>query len=251
MRMDHIAAVEEQSAAFTDAVTRPGALARTVSACPGWTVRDLVTHLGEVQSFWTLVLRAGGELPGEDEARAAKDYGDDLLGWWRERSAGLVRQLREVPADSPSWCWWNDENRTTAGDVAYRQAHEALVHRWDAQHAVDVVRPTDPALASDGVDEFATRFLRGGDWTGPSGVLALRATDTGHERRFGCGAGSPSEDGCPRWLVDKRARPLAAVVTGSAEQLDLMLWRRVQPEADQVEGDAELLAAFLAWPGLD
>jgi hypothetical protein len=51
--------------------------------------------------------------------------------------------------------------------------------------------------------------------------------------------------------VDKRARPLAAVVTGSAEQLDLMLWRRVQPEADQVEGDAELLAAFLAWPGLD
>ena len=47
------------------------------------------------------------------------------------------------------------------------------------------------------------------------------------------------------------ARPVGAVVTGSAEQLDLMLWRRLRPDDGQVEGDAELLAAFLAWPVLD
>jgi uncharacterized protein (TIGR03083 family) len=254
MRIDHIAAIEEQSAAFTEAVTRPGALERDVASCPGWTVHDLVYHLGEVQTFWTLILQAGGGLPGDDEERAAKDYGRDLMGWWRERSAGLVRQLRAMPKDAPSWCWWNDERRATAGDVAFRQAHEALIHRWDAENAVGAVRPTDPALAADGVDEFATRFLSGGDWSGPSGVLALRAADagdSGYEWRFGCGSESPAEDGRPRWLVDKRARPLAAVVTGSAEQLDLMLWRRIEPDPDRVEGDGELLAAFLAWPALD
>lgn len=249
--MDHVAAIEQQNTLFTDAVTRPGALKREVAACPGWTVADLLYHLGEVQAFWTLVLRAGGELPGDDEEKAAKDHGGDLTGWWCESSAGLVAQLRDTPTDAPCWCWWNAERRTTAGDVAYRQAHEALIHRWDAEHAVGAVRPTDPALAADGVNEFATRFLSGGDWSGPSGVLALRAADTGFEWRFGCGSESPSEDGRPRWLVDKRARPLAAVVTGTAEQLDLMLWRRIEPDPGHVEGDAGLLTAFLAWPALD
>ena len=250
MGIDHVAAIEEQSAAFTEAVSRPGVLDREVPSCPGWTVRDLVHHLGEVQTFWTLALNAGGELPGDDERRSAKDHGEDLIGWWRERSAGLVRRLRGMPADAPCWCWWNAENRATARDVAFRQAHEALVHRWDAENAVGAVRSTDPALAADGVDEFAIRFLSGGDWSGPDGVLALRAEDTGYEWRFGCGAASSAEDGRPRWLRDKRARPLDTVVTGSAEQLDLMLWRRLQPDPDHVEGDAELLAAFLAWPRL-
>lgn len=246
VRVDHINAIDEQSAAFTAAVTRPGVLDRPVAACPGWAVRDLVRHLGEVQATWTLVLGAGGRLPTEDALRAAHDPGEDLIGWWRQRSAGLVRQLRELAPDAPSWCWWNDERRATAADVAFRQAHEALVHRWDAEHAAGVVHPTDPVLAADGVDEFATRFLGGGDWTGPSGVLALRAEDTGHEWRFGCGAAAPAGGGRPRWLVDKRALPLAAVVTASAEQLDLMLWRRVEPDPDRIQGDAELLGAFLA-----
>ncbi|HEY3259313.1 MAG TPA: hypothetical protein VGJ95_03450 [Pseudonocardiaceae bacterium] len=113
------------------------------------------------------------------------------------------------------------------------------------------MRPTDPALAADGVDGFATRFLSGGDWTGPSGVLALRAGNTERERQFGCGTESPSEDGRPRWLVDTRHGTLATVVTAGAEQLDLMLWRRIEPNAAKVDGDAELLAAFLAWPPLD
>jgi uncharacterized protein (TIGR03083 family) len=250
VRIDHIKAIAEQSAAFTDAVTRPGVLTRPVTACPGWTVSDLVRHLGEVQASWTLILRAGGARPDEDELRAAHDHGEDLMGWWRERSAGLVHQLSELAPGAPSWCWWNDERRATAADVASRQAHEALVHRWDAEHAAGSVHPTDPTLAADGVDEFATRFLSGGDWSGPSGVLALRAEDTGHEWRFGCGSAAPAGGGRPRWLVDKRALPLATVVTGSAEQLDLMLWRRVEPDPDRIEGDAELLAAFLAWPDL-
>ncbi|HEY3259312.1 MAG TPA: hypothetical protein VGJ95_03445 [Pseudonocardiaceae bacterium] len=36
VRIDHIAAIEEQSAAFTEAVIQPGALDRPARACPGW-----------------------------------------------------------------------------------------------------------------------------------------------------------------------------------------------------------------------
>jgi hypothetical protein len=71
-----------------------------------------------------------------------------------------------------------------------------------------------------------------------------------YEWRFACGSESPSGDGGPQWLVDEHVRPLATVVTGSAEQLDLMLWRRIGPNPGQIDGDAELLAAFLAWPAL-
>lgn len=254
MTIDHISAIAEQSAAFTDAVSRPGALDRKVPSCPDWTVADLVFHLGEVQAFWTLVLREGGSLPSDEAAAAAKDHGEDLLGWWRTSSAGLVEQLRGMDPGARSWCWWNAERTTDVAGVAWRQAHEAFVHRWDAEHAVDDVRPADPRLAADGVDEYVARYLTGGAWSGPSGVLVLQATDTPLTKRFGCGADSVDADGGPRELTgrhDGGARKPTTTVTGTAEQLDLMLWRRLQADPRHVHGDARLLDAFLSWPSLD
>jgi hypothetical protein len=41
------------------------------------------------------------------------------------------------------------------------------------------------------------------------------------------------------------------VLHGSAEQLDLLLWRRIPLAEVSVTGDKALAAAFLAWPDLD
>ncbi len=46
---------------------------------------------------------------------------------------------------------WADDK--TAGYIARRQAHEALVHRLDAELTVGDRTPLDPRLAADGVDE--------------------------------------------------------------------------------------------------
>ncbi len=253
MTIDHISAIAEQNAAFTAAVSAPGALDRQVPSCPGWTVADLVFHLGEVQAFWTLVLRAGGGLPSDADEAAAKDPGDDLLGWWRSSSAGLVEQLKGMDPTAPSWCWWNPSNSSDAAGVAWRQAHEAVVHRWDAEAAVGDVRPIDPALAADGVDEFVARYLVGGHWSGPSGVVLLRPTDVDSAWRFGCGSASLDPDGGPFRLPDDHDGPPVptTIVSGTAEQLDLLLWRRIDADPAHIDGDAALLDAFLAWPSLD
>jgi uncharacterized protein (TIGR03083 family) len=251
MRIDHVAAIASQSEAFIDAVRTPGALQRRVPCCPDWTVADLVEHLGQVHTFWTLVVRAGGELPDDETIRAAQRPVGDLVDWARQRSAELVDVLGRTPPDVPVSCWWAPDRRGTAAEVASRQAHETLIHRWDAESAAGTPGPADPELWADGVNEFGLRMLNGPAWTGPSGVVALRAVDVGQEWRFGCGSESTAEDGTPRWLVDKRLRPLDAVVTGTAEQLDLLLWHRLDIDPDHVEGDAALLAAFLAWPNLD
>ncbi|WP_238993563.1 hypothetical protein [Nocardioides caldifontis] len=41
----------------------------------------------------------------------------------------------------------------TVGYIRRRQAHEALIHRLDAELTAGTVTALDPTLASDGVDE--------------------------------------------------------------------------------------------------
>lgn len=253
MSIDYVAVLADQSALFDAAAGRPGALGQPVPACPGWTVADLVEHLGEVQVFWAHVVRAAGEPLDEDAVAVAKKPTEDLLGWARQASVELVTALRETPAHTSTWCWWNADERASAADVACRQAHEALIHRWDAEAAVGNLTPAPPPLWADGIDEFAQRFLHGGPWSGPSGVIALLADDVGREWRFGVGEASPRDGGRPVRLRDKRMREVDARVTGTAEQLDLMLWRRrrIEVDAEHVNGDTALIQAFVRWPGLD
>lgn len=251
MRIDHAAVLAEQSALLHSAARHPDALRQPVSACPGWTVADLVEHLAEVQVFWTHVVLAGGERPDEDAVRAEQQPSGELVEWAEQCSTALVKALRETSPHSAAWCWWNPERRASAAGVASRQAHEALIHRWDAEAAVRHPTPGDAELWADGVDEFATRFLQGPDWSGPSGVLAIRADDAGREWRFGAGSASTRPDGRPAWLRDKRAREVDSLVIATAEQLDLLLWRRVEADPGHVQGDPALFAAVVAWADLD
>jgi uncharacterized protein (TIGR03083 family) len=250
MTIDYVAVLAEQSALFNVAAGRAGGLRQPVSACPGWTVADLVEHLGGVQVFWTHTVEAGGDPPDEEAVRAEQKPAGDLLRWGEQCSARLVKTLRDTPSHAASWCWWNAERRASAAEVASRQAHEALIHRWDAEAATGKPTPAEPALWSDGVDEFAVRLLNGPDWSGPSGVVALRADDVSQEWRFGAGSASTREGGKPVRLGDRRMPEPDALVSGTAEQLDLLLWRRIEVDVSHIEGAPELVAAFVSWADL-
>ena len=89
--------------------------------------------------------------------------------------------LAATPPDTPAWTWSEDQ---TVGFIRRRQAHEALIHRVDAELTAGRRTPMDPGLSADGVDE-ALRVMYGGapPWgsftpTG-AGTLRLRASDTG------------------------------------------------------------------------
>ncbi|HEY3608619.1 MAG TPA: maleylpyruvate isomerase family mycothiol-dependent enzyme, partial [Pseudonocardiaceae bacterium] len=156
MAVDHVEVTALSSGAFTEVVSAPGALGVPVPSCPEWTVADLVRHLGEVQGWWTLALRGNGSKPNTADLSTP---GPDLLSWWRQCSGEFLTTLRATPTDAPAWCWWNDAQRDTAGAVAWRQAHEAVVHLWDAQAALGAQTPIGAEVAADGVDEFVARML--------------------------------------------------------------------------------------------
>ena len=81
--------------------------------------------------------------------------------------------------DVRAWTWSDDR---TVGFIRRRQAHEALIHRLDAELAAGAVTRLDPELAADGVHEALQHFFGGvPEWStrssdGPVGPRRGRPT---------------------------------------------------------------------------
>ncbi|MCI2265695.1 maleylpyruvate isomerase family mycothiol-dependent enzyme [Sediminivirga luteola] len=129
-------------------------LAAPVAACPGWTLRELAGHLGEVHG-WAAHIVDGGD-PRDNPVERPESRDAPALGTWYARQAeNLLTALTEAGADRE--CWTMAPPRTTQFWWR-RQVHETLVHLWDARTALDLPAPLDPQLAWDGVAEVAEVF---------------------------------------------------------------------------------------------
>src|SRR5665647_1918457 len=138
--MDHdafLAVIREQSERFLEALKGVQADA-PVPSCDGWSADDLLWHLAEVQHFWAEV--AAGA-PGDDivEPPRPKDVAE-LRALGARSGTELLSALASRGGSTPCWSWHPDGG--TLRWVARRQAHEALVHRADAQLTAGLdVRP--------------------------------------------------------------------------------------------------------------
>jgi uncharacterized protein (TIGR03083 family) len=156
MAPDLLAAVRSESARFADALAAADPSA-SVPSCPDWTAADLAWHLTEVKLLWGAVVRERLDAP--DSAHAAKpprpaDYAE-TLALARVAATALVDALDSAADSEPVWTWFPTDR--SVGFVRRRQAHEALIHRIDAeQTAGRPLLPVDPMLATDGVDEVLT-----------------------------------------------------------------------------------------------
>jgi uncharacterized protein (TIGR03083 family) len=198
-------------------------LSEPVAACPGWTVRELVEHLGGVHRWATKIVRTGAPHPDEQPHGV-----EDLPAWFAEGAGALIATL--AASDPVAACWSFTTDRT-AGFWRRRQALETAMHRWDAERAIGEPGVIDPALAAAGVAEvvelMVPRQLRLDRLAPLPAGIELRASDT---------AGS--------WtLGDGRA----ASVEATAETLLLLLWHRVDPADPRVriDGDRETAHAIL------
>jgi uncharacterized protein (TIGR03083 family) len=261
--LDYVTHLTRESVRFTDAI-RAAAPGAPVPSCPGWNADDLLWHLGEVQWFWAAVVRedvTGAQAEELKPPRPPDRAG--LLEFFGRASHDLSEALAATPPESAAWTWSDDKS---VGFIQRRQAHEALIHRVDAELTSGIRTPLDPALSADGVDE-ALRVMYGGvpDWGGftpdDAGLaVRLRATDTGASWlvRLGRFTGTDPEgnsydepdihvaDGDP-------GNDAAAEVSGAAADLDCWVWHR--PPLGPVEryGDQQALDRFDAaiGPGIN
>jgi uncharacterized protein (TIGR03083 family) len=246
MAPDLLAAVRSESARFADALAAadPGA---PVPSCPAWTAADLAWHLTEVQLLWGAVVRERLDAP--DAAQAAKPprpagYAE-TLALARMAATALVDALDGTADAEPVWTWFAPDR--SVGFVRRRQAHEALIHRIDAeQTAGGSLSPVDPILATDGVDEVLT--LTCGDapaWAthvpdGPVGRLSTTDTGATWLVRLGRLRGTNPKNG-EDWnfpaLAWATGEEPAFQVSASAADLDAWLWNRTDCAAVIRSGD--------------
>ena len=169
-----------------------GDLERPVPTCPGWTFRQLATHVGRGHRWAAQIVatRAATPIPMREVADGKLPPDPAQHASWL--NAGADQVIDAVTA-AGSDLVWTLAGIGPASFWARRRAHEAAVHLADAQLAAGRDVDLAPEVAADGVDEWLALIAAG---TGGTAGPAL-------DRRRTCAAtaraciSTPPTPGCP------------------------------------------------------
>ncbi|MER7344877.1 maleylpyruvate isomerase family mycothiol-dependent enzyme [Streptomyces aurantiacus] len=223
-------------------------LAVPVPTCAGWSLGDLLRHVGGAHRWAEEIVRsrATGPVPDDQVNDVSGDDRTDttaLAAWLDEGAALFADALREA---GPHASVWTVAPNGTPVFWARRMMVETVVHRADAVAAVDGTYTLDQDVALDALAEWlgfielpqvyaSVEAMRG--LLGPGRTLHFHATDAG-----------PGVEG--DWLVDltgeapavrraaatERTPGEAAVsLRGSAAALLLLMYQRDSVLEDAVE----------------
>lgn len=248
-RMDYAAALVEQNGLLGD-LLRDADPDTPVPTCPGWTLRQLVRHVGRGDRWAGQIVRDRMDGPLDPRAVDGGKPPADPAGeraWLRASPRALLDAVAGTGADVPVWTFLGPR---PAGWWIRRRLHESTVHRADAALALAVGYRLPAALAADGISEYLDLVVAG--WA--KRPAALDAGQSMHLHATDDVLGPAGE-----WTV--RAGPGAAdwehghtkatvAVRGPAVELFLALTNR-RPVLDddglvEVLGEAQVLAGWLA-----
>lgn len=208
--------------------------ATPVPSCPGWSVTDLVAHVGSYHRWAADLIHDASPQPRAPYS-LSPDPGVPLAEWYL---SSLELLLKAIDTTDPDTRMWTVTVHQSAGAWCRRQAHDLTVHRWDAQSAYGTADPIHAERAADFIDElfeaalpYILPFL---GRPVPTASLALRSADGTYRRRIDGTAGRPRLSHDPS--------PADATLTGPPSDLLLALWRRTS--AATLTGDP---AALTAW----
>jgi uncharacterized protein (TIGR03083 family) len=215
---------------------------RTVPDCPDWDTANLVRHMGGIL-MWMAAIVTSGERVGRRTLDPAPADPADLPRWYLARLDRVLDVLRSADPGSQTWTFSSTGDRRVAW-WQRRLPVEVAIHRWDAEHAVEVgggppPHPLDGDVAAAGIEEFMIEFLPGllaletaGELTG---TLHLHATDGPAEWWVDLGAADPATSGHAK--ADTAIRDTRS---------DLLLWltNRGSPGSLDVLGRQEILGRW-------
>jgi uncharacterized protein (TIGR03083 family) len=244
----------EHCAALAEEITRCAGVFHAsdpltpVPTCPGWTVRDVATHLGEVHRWAEHLVRERAQIRVSPDAMDL-DHGPASASWLLGGGADLLATLRANDPDSEMWAWGADQH---VRFWSRRQLHETTIHRIDMELAMAAEPSVEATIAADGIDEFLTNLPSAMKFS-PQ-VRELKGT--------GSRLGFTEMDGGRRWLVildhdgisfgDPDERSDAEIRAGALDLL-LILYRRwsMQEAAVTSTGDRDLLRFWLDHSALE
>lgn len=242
---EHLGVLEDAGAAFA-ATAAQAAAGAPVPTCPGWAVADLIRHLGKVQRWATTIVATPRHArpPFDSFDAGAPDAAGDLIPWFREGQASLLRTLREAPGDLD--CWSFLPSPSPRAFWCRRQAHEIAMHLVDLALAASIEpEPPPPVFAADGVDELLRGWFRGRP-PGPEEEAAPALRLAGADVHVDWQVGLLS----PRRITlvpgKEAARAADCTVRATAADLYLLLWNRRSARGLEVEGDRSLLDRWAA-----
>jgi uncharacterized protein (TIGR03083 family) len=237
--------IDERSAAFRAAVAAAPSLDITVPTCPGWTLFDLVRHLGTGRRKWAAIIAAGpAEAPPDSstwEDVPAPASAAALLAWYSASIQRFLDAWREAGPDRGCWTWWGDsQSPSTSGGAARHQLQEIAVHTYDAQAAVGTPQPLPTEVALDGVEEFlSTCCSTTVAWPHEPAAVDYHVID-GDSWRLRLSA-----DGAH--VARPGSDPADAAVWGTASELVLLLYGRVLLDSLKLEGDRRHFERLIEW----
>jgi uncharacterized protein (TIGR03083 family) len=222
-----------------------------VPSCPDWRADDLLWHLTEVQTFWSWILQHRPKDPEEYTEPARPTEYADILALFDAGVVALVEALQGAAPTDEAWTWSGDH---TVGFIYRRQAHEALIHRRDAELAAGAVTPFPADLAADGVDEVLDVMYGGcppwGEFSPLPHYIRLDLTDTGDHvwvqlgHFHGTDTDGVTHDEDDLHVISDPGIEPDAVISGTAEALDARLWRRADGAETHLAGNLEIVDRF-------
>lgn len=248
--MDRAAALLEETRLLA-ALVREADPDVAVPTCPGWTLRQLVRHVGRGHRWAATIARdrradaldprevAGGKPSSEDPAT--------VTAWLVESAQELLDGVAAAGPDTPVWTFLGPR---PAGWWVRRRLHEGTVHRADAALALGVPVEMDAAVAADGVSEWlgllAARAAQDPPALADGATLHLHATD-----ELGADGEWTVRGGGGRLTWEHGHGKCDVAIRGTALDLLLGVLRRI-PADDarlQVHGDTGTWTTYLARTG--
>lgn len=255
-------AILEQTRRLADAAAAAGPGA-AVPTTPGWTVADLVEHVGQTQNWVAEIIERRvtdpRQLPTEMAVRP-RDPGE-WRKWLAESAQRVVSACSDDALDAPVFNAAGDERSGTRFWMS-SMLNEAVVHGFDAAGAAGRPAGVGPAIAAALISNHFT-MLTSPTWEmqrpqsarairGTGQTLQFLATDTDT-------AGEADTDTVGAWVVERRpdgaawqpgTRQADVTVSGPAHALLLVLTRRLPLTAGEatgisIDGDVDLARHWL------